>query len=275
MPRWGWRRVRKDPLVVNLQPPPASPSRGLIDPVAPAQEPVAPDADLIAEQNSKASDLVEGREDGGAPDIARRAEEDSLASVDRPVPPGEAAPAAQEAPAQAPSREGAEEAPVDAVLEAMLPDEADVEVGEAQEPVQVAKAEPGAPGAREAELAIRETRETAGAGNKGFLSFEAHQDEMAPYLRKLRMKVEKRWKGLLQIRYSGSAATKAVLDCAIAPSGELVFVRVVDAGESPTYAGLCKEAIEKSAPFGSFPVEVPAMYRSKNLEIRWTFSFLR
>jgi hypothetical protein len=41
-----------------------------------------------------------------------------------------------------------------------------------------------------------------------------------------------------------------------------------------TYAPLCREAIEKAAPFSAFPFKVPEIYRDENLEIRWTFSFL-
>jgi hypothetical protein len=108
----------------------------------------------------------------------------------------------------------------------------------------------------------------------GFLSFEAMESEFAPYLRDVRNRVERRWKALIQLRYSGSSTTKAVLDCAIDSKGRLVHVTVVEPGDSASYAGLCKEAIERAGPFPPFPFEVPAVYRNKNLEIRWTFSFL-
>jgi hypothetical protein len=64
------------------------------------------------------------------------------------------------------------------------------------------------------------------------------------------------------------------VDCAISPSGEVVSVTIVDPGESVSFAPLCKEAIEEAGPFPPFPFEVPEAYRNRNLEIRWTFSFL-
>jgi hypothetical protein len=109
---------------------------------------------------------------------------------------------------------------------------------------------------------------------KGFAGHEALQDELAPYLREVRARVERRWNEALLTRYRGTNPTRAVVDCVIAPDGSLVAATIVDAGPDRLYAALCREAIERAAPFGAFPFQVPDIYRSSNLEIRWTFSFL-
>ncbi len=110
--------------------------------------------------------------------------------------------------------------------------------------------------------------------NKGFVAFEAMQHEIAPYLQEVRRRVELRWNEMLLTRYSGTQPAEAEIDCAIAPDGTLAYVRVVGKPEDRVYAALCAAALRRAAPFGAFPFEVPAMYRDRNLEIRWTFSFL-
>ena len=100
------------------------------------------------------------------------------------------------------------------------------------------------------------------------------EDEIAPYLKEVRARVERNWRAALQLRYSGTTPTKAVLECSIRPDGMLEHVRIVEGGDSPTYAPLCKEAIERAAPFPAFPFKVPEIYRERSLQIRWTFSFL-
>lgn len=112
------------------------------------------------------------------------------------------------------------------------------------------------------------------AQNYGFLGFEAMRHELAPYMKIVRAAVEKEWKIAIQMKYSGSEPTRAVLDCAISPDGKLVYANIVDPGKSVSHAVLCQKAIEKAGPFPPFPFDVPAMYRNENLQIRWTFSFL-
>ena len=152
------------------------------------------------------------------------------------------------------------------------------------EPLQVAQAEPPVlpPGRPQG-------RVDGGVHSKGFTGFEAMEDEIAPYLKEVRARVERNWRAALQLRYSGTTPTKAVLECSIRPDGMLLHVRIVEAGVpttgdstsavspsgvSPTYAPLCKEAIERAAPFPAFPFKIPEMYRERSLQIRWTFSFL-
>lgn len=67
---------------------------------------------------------------------------------------------------------------------------------------------------------------------------------------------------------------KAVIDCEINAEGELVSVNVVGTDNDKLYSALCRDAVQRAGPFGPFPFEVPDIYRGKNLEIRWTFSFL-
>ena len=113
-----------------------------------------------------------------------------------------------------------------------------------------------------------------GVKNEGFLANEAIRDKVAPYLKSIRSRVERNWQTALHLKYLGTTPTKAVLDCVIGQNGQLISVTIVDPGSATGYAPICKEAIEKAAPFDPFPFQVPEMYRNKNLEIRWTFSFL-
>ena len=113
-----------------------------------------------------------------------------------------------------------------------------------------------------------------GVKNEGFVAYEAIRDKVAPYLKTIRARVERNWQTSLHLKYLGTSPTKAVLDCAIGPDGKLVAVNIVDAGDATGYAAICKEALERAAPFDPFPFQVPDMYQSKNLEIRWTFNFL-
>jgi outer membrane biosynthesis protein TonB len=149
-----------------------------------------------------------------------------------------------------------------------------------EEPAPAAEApvapQPSAPAAPQP-LADRpeptEGRFEGNVSNRGFTGFEAMRSDMAPYFLEVRRKVEATWRAVLQVRYSGNEATRCVIDCVIAPDGSLVRAKILEAGDSPTFASLCKMAIERAAPFGPFPVDVPEYYRSRNLEIRWTFSF--
>ncbi|HEX71785.1 MAG TPA: hypothetical protein ENN65_00500, partial [Candidatus Hydrogenedentes bacterium] len=110
---------------------------------------------------------------------------------------------------------------------------------------------------------------------RGVAGFEAKQDQIAPYLREVRRRVERRWNVALLTRYSGTNPTDAVIDCAIAPDGSLLFARIVGQPQDRVFAALCRAALEQAAPFPPFPFEVPELYREKHLEIRWTFSFLQ
>lgn len=112
------------------------------------------------------------------------------------------------------------------------------------------------------------------AEGKGFLAFEAMKSEIAPYMMEIRRRVERHWRAAMTLKYSGTTPTKAVIDCAISPEGELLYVTVVEPGSSVSFAPLCKESIEKAGPFPPFPFKVPDIYRNKNLEIHWTFNFL-
>jgi hypothetical protein len=123
-------------------------------------------------------------------------------------------------------------------------------------------------------LGVSKARPGGAAEGKGFIGFEALEHELGPYLKEVRDRVERNWRAALEMRFSGASRTQAVLDCAISPQGKLVRVKIVEPGDSPTFAVLCKQAIEKAAPFSPFPFDVPAIYRSQNLEIRWTFSYL-
>ncbi len=111
------------------------------------------------------------------------------------------------------------------------------------------------------------------AMNRGVLSFEANRDEIAEYLTIVRDRVERAWTAMLATRYQGTQPTRAVIDCVIAPDGRLLEARIVESGER-IFAGLSQRALQDAGPFPPFPFEVPDLYRTNNIEIRWTFSYL-
>ncbi|MBX7254789.1 MAG: TonB C-terminal domain-containing protein [Candidatus Hydrogenedentes bacterium] len=292
------------PFVVNLQPdaepslfpPPAPPPPPqpeplqYVDTVAPADAPVNPETDLIAIQASKARDTSDSNGEGAAPQVDVIGQSDELRGATQtpmPPPPPPQAPTQPEAKPEAPpapdpaQADAAPKAPVqqalptEAAQEAQAgptPEQASTAVEAQGEAMKLAKAiEPTLPNLSPGKT---QGRVDGGVKSKGFVSFEAMESEIAPYLKLVRDRVEKRWRGLMQVRYSGASETKAVMDCTISPDGRVVSVEIVEPGSSATYAALCKEAIERSGPFPAFPFKVPEMYRNENLEIRWTFSFL-
>jgi hypothetical protein len=137
----------------------------------------------------------------------------------------------------------------------------------------VAKADPPLP-PQTAELGIVRGREGGGADRKGELSFEATKHAMADYMLAVRRKVERTWRSALQFRFSGTSKVAAVLECTISPDGRVVDVTILDRGDSFVYASLCKQAIERAAPFDPFPFDVPDEMRQENLVIRWKFTYM-
>lgn len=300
--RLGAPELREEPIVMNFEPEP----RRLIDTPVPSKEAPSPDTPFIGEENAQASSLAESEsgENSPRPNLGEPDRFDDLGSAmpahAKPEP--EPAPAAPvpDAPTPLQAEEPAplpepETAPLDNI-EPLEPFEKPAPPLE--EPRQMARAEaplapppqpeartPETPPESEAEqsaemtplerVAQTTTSEPGDAPTRGFVGFEAKQSELAPYLKQVRRTVENQWRALLQIRYTGTTATEAILDCAIRPDGTLAYVRIVEPGDSPTYGALCKVAVEKAGPFGPFPFEVPEIYRRKNLEIRWTFSYFQ
>ncbi len=272
-----------EPIVFNLQP---EPVRRLIDQEALSEEPVAP-TDLIAEHNAKAQDMTDEAGSEAAPRVPHTGEFDQASRpASAAVQPRQAAPVTPQsaslpepekapAPRQETESTAASEAPA-VTAKPPTPDKKREARDPRPERFEMAQVQPVPPQPSTPETAPKEARGRVegNAMRKGFLAFEAMADDVAPYLRDVRRRVETRWRAALHLRYSGTTATRAVLDCAIAPDGTLAYVRIVDSGGSPTYAALCREAIERAGPFPPFPFQVPDMYREKNLEIRWTFSFL-
>lgn len=113
-----------------------------------------------------------------------------------------------------------------------------------------------------------------GVMTKGFTSYSAIEDEIAPYLEEVKKRVELRWREALLLQYTGSQPRDVEVDCEIARDGRLVSVKLAAPAEDRIYGQLCLDAIRKAAPFAAFPFEVPDIYRNQNLEIRWHFSFL-
>ena len=265
---------RKDPIILNLKPLEPQPVRRLVDTLTPSREPVEP-TDLISNENSKAQDMSKAEEQRLGPHFAEPSEFDRMAFQHAgPVQPQPAVTAERKKTVQpGPKEESPTPQRTQPTEETVLVDETGSGTQPQEQPFEVARAQtlatpkpvlPGRPSGRVA----------GSAKNKGILGFEAVKHELAPYLQEVRNRVERHWYAALQLKYSGASKTKAVLDCVIAPDGRLLAVTIVAPGDSVSYAPLCKEAIEKAGPFPPFPFEVPDAYRSENLEIRWTFSFL-
>jgi outer membrane biosynthesis protein TonB len=223
------------------------------------------DTPLISDKPSTAADLHEDADTGATPtpDVES---ENYLASRPAPdvppTPPQQATPPAPKAP-PAPKPPAAEpNATEESKLAARAEKEASPTEPTAPPPADKERPQPLlAPGG-------------GGVQTRGLGAFEAHQDELAPYLLEVRKTVERHWRAALELRYSGTTPTAAVVDCAIRPDGSLAYVTVVEPGDSVSFGGLCQGAIEKAGPFAPFPFEVPDIYRSKDLEIRWTFNFM-
>ncbi len=278
-----------EPLVLNLQPEPDR-ARNFVDTAVPADAEVRPETDLISDKASKASDLTDSEGERLAPRLDRISDIDDLAGPMMSPPSAPPQPPAPEAPATEPSpetekpRESEERADPEEFQaltalaradETMPPlggapaEESRQQMAQAQPQPETAPTAPPQP-----HLGMSKSRPDGGAEAKGFVGFEALEHELGPYLKEVRNRVERNWRAALEMRFSGASRTQAVLDCAISPQGKLVRVKIVKSGDSPTFALLCKQAIEKSAPFPPFPFDVPAIYRTQNLEIRWTFSYL-
>lgn len=302
---------RRAPLILNLQPPPKQEVRQLIDVLHPTEEPVA-ETNLISDANSKAADQQThpGEEPGPRLDQTDTQDALDLEPGESPeqntpeTPPEETIPQEKTQPSkpeiapnvsqtQAPETEPEpstrstpdsfallpsipppppQNLDPTTALNAELEPQQDDPLAENVPPIQIAKAVPG--------KGIDPTRSVAKGRardlitHKGFTSFEALQDELAPYLMNIRQRVERKWNEMLLRRYSGTRQTSAVIDCAIDATGKVVSVVVVGEPGNRVFAALCKSIIEEAGPFGPFPFDVPNIYRSKNLEIRWTFNFL-
>ncbi|MCX5769962.1 MAG: TonB C-terminal domain-containing protein [Candidatus Hydrogenedentes bacterium] len=267
---------RNEPIVLELQPepaPPAPPIQQLVDVLMPADEPVNA-TELIAEKPSKAAD--EADDAPGAPDTGKP-RVDNVTGFDRiarraPAPEAVPAPRRVREPVQPPDlrREKVAAAEPEKTAAELLMQDGQ---GEKREPVAAQGLQPE-PAPPLIAPQVSRGRVEGGVKRSGLLSFEAMESEIAPYLKVIRQRVERNWRTALHTRYSGTSRTRAVLDCAIAPDGHIIEVAIVEPGDSATFAPLCKQAVENAGPFDPFPFEVPEVYRSKNLEIRWTFSFL-
>lgn len=296
--------VTFSPVPPTSEPPERPENRQLVDVAVPATEPVRP-TDLIATQNSNASDTVAAP----GPLFGPKVDEDS--PIDRlggragamptpsatPAPvqpvleapaaekeiPSEANPAAADPPAPAPPVATSTNAPM-ALAQATLPAETPKSVpnpAEAQGAPKSLTAPTTEPQAQTAQVGNNRVADSptrgraySGVRNSGVKGFEAMQDVIAPYLKNVQDRVEMRWREALLTKYNGAKATEATIDCEIGPDGKIVSLTITGTPDDRSYAALCKEAIERAGPFGPFTFKVPDIYRNQNLEIRWSFNFL-
>lgn len=278
-----------EPLVLNLQPPTPEPVRRLVDSLAPSDQPVE-DSERIAERDTRAQDMVENEAAGSEPAVERLGEFEDLGSP--PVPPPTPAVTPQPEQEEVAETEPEEDSTPEPVEEPGVDESrtkvAALDIDPLALPDPIAKPVPTQPKAAPPvppvppsppvvaeELPSRSRgRSDGGVEVSGFLSFEAMEHEFAPYMKEIQKRVERQWRTALLTNYSGTSRTKAVLECAIRPDGAISFVRIVESGTTASFAPLCKGAVEKAGPFPPFPFKVPSVYRNKNLEIRWTFSYL-
>lgn len=286
-PRAATPAMAPPPFVVNL----GAPDRPLrIVNSGAKTEATEPESDMISDSNSSAQDMIENTEETGQPTPEIEDEFESLQSEGAPVspPPAPVFEASEpDDPAPEEARDGSasneESAPTAAgdIKIARARDRDEVSVSPNVERAALAQAVPALP----TELAEASTVELpadprpssgrrGGIEAKGFTSYQANKHEMAAYMLEVRRRIERNWRAALSLRYSGATSTETQMEFAIAPSGRLMRATVLDAGDSVVFAALCKDSIEKAAPFPPFPFEVPKIYRDQDMVIRVTFRFL-
>ena len=281
--------VTPEPIVIDLQPEPSAPPqpeapRQFVEVTAPAEE-MPPPTNRIAEEFSEAMDLAANQASSNSPALDESEFDVLPRAPTAPVPPDAPAPDApkpeelktpEETPEEEDQEKEAGKAPdleaIEAPLEDVPPEATQRNSTEkaTEAPLKIARAQATLPQRPEAGA----SRDRGGVSKQGETNFDAIQSEIAPYLKHVRQRVEQQWNQMLYTRYSGTSPVKAVIDCAIDPQGALVSVTVVGTANDKLYSALCRDAVQRAGPFGPFPFEVPDLYRGKNLEIRWTFSFL-
>ena len=283
--------------------------RTINDTPDPTNEPVE-DTDLISDNNSKARDESDQTGDRVAPASDQPDDFDAVEQiptaepmplVEPPSPPveteqedssdtdtqesstaieliaEEAAEAAQET-SPMDETESAEEAPAE-TAESAPQEKIDKPAEKAPpEPLKIAKAiipETEPPPLRiDQDLRAGRTRDNGGTSERGVINFEAKSHELGEFMLQVRKQVELQWHTAIQLRYSGVRRVEAIIECSIRPDGMIESVTIVDPGDSMTFAILCRESIRKAAPFPPLGFKVPEIYRSRNIEIRWRFSYM-
>lgn len=273
------------PIMVQLREEPLR----YIDTAAPTETPPE-DAAFIAVEDARAMDRVDAVEEEDAPDEGPTPETpDTIDVLPRPEQTPEPEPIPVSEPEPEPTPEPAQiTAPTPTPASPAEDEEVPAPPEELPERMEIARADPAPLPPEERPLTAEpsEARPTpepprdlrarprGRTVTHGMTNFEALRHEIAPYLKHIRDKVEKRWIEALLMRYTGTSPTRAEVFCAIAPDGTLVEVRVVGMADDAIFAAICREAIERAAPFDPFPFETPDIYRNKNLEINWHFNFL-
>ncbi len=303
-------QAKERPIVLSLNDPLRSDNpRSLIESGAAAEGPVE-DSDLISDADSQAQDLSEAQGETGQPHFQETSEFDELGTP--PIPPPGETPDVEvtvvpllesdtepveervepEETAQEPSSEASSEndnatqvaalppelrepeLAVEMMQVEPMPEKEEVEEAEEEpEPIKVAQG-PAQPTVQAQEIRSSRGREGGGAEKSGFTSFEATKHVLGEYMLEVRRRVEQQWRAALGFRYAGVTRTESLVECSIRPDGTLEYVRIVETGESMSYAIICRDAIENAGPFGPFPFDVPDIYRKENLEIVWKFSYL-
>lgn len=273
-----------DPIIIALRTPEPKEIQRLIE-TREATGGAVGETDLISDKASKARDNSDVEGDTEQPYFKEASEFDELGEIPIELAPAQSEPLPPPARSEVSGNEVELEAPaapsepteksneIEADAVAILP-EPDPVPEEVPEPFEVAKAEPELQRLTQ-DLHIARGREGGGVTLDGIASFEANRHALGEYMLELRKHVEREWRLGLQLRYSGVSRAYAVLICSITPEGKLERVEIVDPGQSATYALMCKNAVENAAQFfRPFPFDVPDIYRQKNLEIQWKFTYM-
>ena len=117
------------------------------------------------------------------------------------------------------------------------------------------------------------TRENGGTDRNGDLNFEARQHVLGEYMLGVRRKVERSWRSAVRIKYANVRHAETRVKLSIRPDGTIASVEIVDQGTSFSFAALSREAVQQAGPFEPLPFDVPEIYRSRNLEITWRFTY--
>ncbi|MFP6583927.1 MAG: hypothetical protein VCD00_15415 [Candidatus Hydrogenedentota bacterium] len=235
--------ILQTPTIVELPPEPANVEQPTEEIVA-LEEPVAPVEEALDEVNEAAPE-PEGQ------DVI----ETVLAELEEMV-----------------AQENEDNSDAEEPIEPVEPEE------EPGERFQVARATapevPPPPRVIEQSLRAGRTREGGGASESGVINFEAKSHELGEFMLQVRKRVEFEWHSAIRMRYPSVRRVEAIILCSIRPDGMIESVEIIDPGTSMTFAILCRESIRDAAPFPELGFEVPEIYRSRNVDIRWRFSYM-
>lgn len=289
----GWHHVKGLPVSTNVSTPPPlvftfppkpAPVRRIVETTTSTSEEIA-ETDLVSDKNSKAQDESEETGEGDAPEVDEVGEVDQLAT-----PPIEATPVLPERPVAKATPQSSSAPAKSEIVPPKNKNPGTMASAETPEkvktpkpkPIQLAAA-PKTPPVAETPLVpkpiprmmhIEKGRASGGTSRSGVMNFETKSHELGEYMLEVRRLVEQQWHAAIQLNYQGSKHAESVIACSIRPDGTLEYARIEEKGHSMPYAILCRDAVKRAAPYPTLPFDVPAIYKSQDIEITWRFSYM-